>query len=136
MNEVLLRKLIEKNHFRVGSEVDATYRGASIDGQYVRVNEQTFTITGIFETRKTKRILLDAHCNVVGATIRISVDHINRLDGMSPERFAANFLIDPDGNELKPSGKRRGRRPKGWAEEAFDVSEATDDDDDDDFFEC
>lgn len=116
MQEVLLRKLIEKDYFKRGTEIDATYRGVGLDGSPVHVFEQTFTITGIFETRKTKRILIDCHSVVDGRTIRVGVGNIVNIDGMTPERFAENYMIDPEGGEIKPTGRRRGRRPKGWVD--------------------
>ncbi len=117
MKEVLLRKLIEKAHVTIGTEIDATYNGLDLSGQMSHVFEHTFTITGIFETRKTNRILVDALSTVDGSTIRIGVDCIKAIDGMTPERFGENYMIDEDGGTIKPSGKRRGRRPKGWVEE-------------------
>jgi hypothetical protein len=116
MQEVLLRKLIEKNYFKNGTEIDATYRGVDLSGAPVHTFEQTFTITGIFETRKTKRILIDCFSTVDGRTIRVPVDAIVNIDGMTPERFAENYMIDENGGDIKPSGKRRGRRPKGWVD--------------------
>jgi hypothetical protein len=116
MQEVLLRKLIEKEFFHTGTEIDATYRGNDLSGVPIHSFEQTFTVTGIFETRKTKRIKLDCFSTVDGRSIRIDVDNIVNIDGMTPERFAENYMIDTDGGEIKPSGKRRGRRPKGWVD--------------------
>ena len=128
MQEVLLRKLIEKNYFKHGTEIDATYRGVGLDGAPVHVFEQTYTITGIFETKKTKRILVDAFSTVDGRTIRVAVEHIINIDGMTPERFAENYMIDPEGGEIKPSGRRRGRRPKGWVDPDLAI-EADEDED-------
>lgn len=127
MQEVLLRKLIEKNYFKNGTEIDATYRGVGLDGAPVHVFEQTFTITGIFQTRKTNRILIDCFSTVDGRTIRVGVDAIVNIDGMTPERFAENYMIDTNGDEIKPSGKRRGRRPKGWVDPDLAI-DAEDDD--------
>jgi hypothetical protein len=129
MQEVLLRKLIEKDYFKRGTEIDATYRGVDLSGAPIHTFAQTFTITGIFETRKTKRLLMDAHSVVDGRTIRIAVDNIVNIDGMTPERFAENYMIDPLGEEIKPSGRRRGRRPKGWVDPDLAI-EADDSDDD------
>ncbi len=127
MKEILLRKLIEKQYFKTGTEIDASYRGHDLSGAPVHSFEQTFTVTGIFETRKTKRILVDAFSTHDGSTIRIGVDNIVKIDGMTPERFAENFMIDTEGGDIKPSGRRRGRRPKGWVEPDLDFG---DDDDD------
>ena len=117
MQEVLLRKLIEENHFTPGTEVHATYKGFDLCGSPVHMFEQIFTVSRIFETRKTKRILMDVISTVDGRTIRISCEHINRIDGMAPERFGESFMIDESGGTIKPTGARRGRRPKGWTED-------------------
>lgn len=129
MQEVLLRKLIEKDYFKIGSEIDATYRGVDLSGTPIHTFAQTFTVTGIFETRKTKRILVDCISTIEGRTIRIGVDAIVAIDGMTPERFAENYMLDNTGGDIKPSGKRRGRRPKGWVDP--EIADNLDDDDDD-----
>lgn len=116
MQEVLLRKLIEQNLFKIGTEVDATYTGVGLSGQPVHAAEQTFTVVGLYETKKTNRIKLDIRSTFDGELVRIGVENIINIDGMVPERFAENYMFDPQGNEIKPSGKRRGRRPKGWVE--------------------
>lgn len=117
MQEVLLRKLIEKGYFTKGTEVDATYRGNDLSGQPVHVFERTFTVSSLMETRKTKRLLFDLVSIEDGRKIRIDISNIVRIDGMTPERFGQNYMIDEDGTDIKPIGKRRGRRPKGWTEE-------------------
>lgn len=117
MQEVLLRKLIEKNYFKKGSEIDATYKGLDLSGQMVHSFQQTYTVAAIYETTKTNRIRIDAVSNVDGQRIRIGPENILNIDGMTPERFAENYMVDIEGNAIAPSGKRRGRRPKGWIEE-------------------
>lgn len=139
MQEILLRTLIAKNYFKIGTEIDATYRGRGIDGTPINVFEQTFTITGIYESRKDQSILMEAISIVDGERrIRVGVTSVINIDGMTPERFAENYMIDPDGGEIKPSGRRRGRRPKGWVDPDLATDDVVDDDDDfddDDFDE-
>lgn len=117
MQEVLLRKLIEKDLFKAGTEVDATYTGLGLSGQPVHAAQQTFTVVSLYETKKTNRIKMDVRSTFDGELIRIGVENIINIDGMVPERFAENYMIDSVGNDIKPSGKRRGRRPKGWVDD-------------------
>jgi hypothetical protein len=124
MQDILLRALIDKGHFEIGSEVNASYRGVDLSGQPVHLFEQTFTVTGIFETRKTKSLKIDCLSIVDGFTVRIGVDNITAIDGMTPERFGENYMIDAEGRTIKPTGARRGRRPKGWVEPTEDAAEA------------
>jgi hypothetical protein len=121
MQEVLLRKLISANYFKVSTEVDATVTARSLDGQQLhRVNE-TFTVTALFESKKTGNIILQLSSLRDGAECRVGIDAILGIDGMTPERFAENYMIAPDGTDIKVTGKRRGRRPKGWNEETQQV---------------
>ncbi len=116
MKEVLLRKLIEKKYFTPGTELDAKYKGKGLHGVVSQLFEQTFTVLRLVETVKG-RLIIKAASNVDGQQIDLNVESIINIDGMTPERFAENFMIDEDGNDIKPAGKRRGRRPKGWVEE-------------------
>lgn len=116
MEEVLLRKLISANYFKVATEIDANVKGSSLDGQqFHRFNEQ-FTVTGLFESKKTGRVILTLASLRDGSKHRIGCEDITGIDGMTPERFAENYMIAPDGTEIKVTGKRRGRRPKNWNE--------------------
>jgi hypothetical protein len=50
-----------------------------------------------------------------GSSVKVRADAITMIDGMTPERFAENYMIAPDGSATsRSSGKRRGRRPKNW----------------------
>jgi hypothetical protein len=51
MEEILLRKLIEKNYFKVTTEVDARAHGKGLDGLATHRFEQTYTVTGLFESQ-------------------------------------------------------------------------------------
>jgi hypothetical protein len=114
MQEHLLRKLIEKNHFKVSTEIDAQYKGRDLCGVPIHTFEQTYTVASLLESRKTGKLILELRSVKDGSPIRVASDAITKIDGMTPERFAENYLVDPDGNDIKVEGKRRGRRPKNW----------------------
>ena len=50
-----------------------------------------------------------------GRRYSIPCTEINNIDGMAPERLAAAYDIKSDGN-LRPPGKKRGRKPKAMQE--------------------
>lgn len=114
MEEILLRKLIEKNYFKVSTEVDARARGHGIDGLCQHQFSQTYTVTGLFESKRDGAVVMGLMSAEDGSTIKVRADAITMIDGMTPERFAENYMIAPDGSDIKVTGKRRGRRPKGW----------------------
>lgn len=114
MEEVLLRKLISANYFKVATELDANVKGRSLDGQQVHRFNEPFTVTGLFESKKTGRLVIQLASLRDGCAVRIDCADITGIDGMTPERFAENYMIAPDGTDIKVVGKRRGRRPKNW----------------------
>lgn len=114
MEEVLLRKLISATYFNVATEIDANVKGRSLDGQPVHRFNETFTVTKLLESKKTGRLVLEGSSLRDGWQVRIDAKDIIGIDGMTPERFAENYMIAPDGSEIKVTGKRRGRRPKNW----------------------
>jgi hypothetical protein len=120
MNEQLLRKLIEKNYFKSGTEVDATFKGIGLSGLRLHYVESTFTVVSVLEGQKTNKLYIDLCSTFDGEVVRIESSDILRIDGMTPERFGENYMIAGDGSEVKPQGRRRGRRPKGWKPEEDD----------------
>ena len=117
MREALLRKLIEKNYFQIGTEVEAaTTTGVGLCAKPIKTSH-TYVVTSILEKRVSKTLVLEGVSNQDGSKIRFEVGNIRNIDGMTPERFAQNYMLDDDGNEIRPSGKRRGRRPKNWTED-------------------
>lgn len=130
MNEQLLRKLIEKAYFRIGTEVDATFKGRGLSGLSLHYTESTFTVANILESRKTSKVYIDLASTFDGEIVRVEPTAILRIDGMTPQRFGENYMIGEDGSEIKPLGRRRGRRPKGWKPEddEFYLNAETDDD--------
>lgn len=126
MKQVLLKKLIEKDYFAPGSEIDASYKGIDISGSIMHAFQQTFTVVSLSESRKSGNLIIKAASNEDGYMVILGVDSIINIDGMTPERFAENFMLDEDGKDIKPSGKRRGRRPKGWVEETEDILDGED----------
>lgn len=126
MQEQLLRKLIAKEHFKIGTEVKATFKGIGLAGYRLHYTESTFTVVTILETSKTKRLFLDVASTFDGEIVRITPADILSIDGMTPERFGENYMISEDGGELQPAGRRRGRRPKGWTPDDDDFYLAED----------
>jgi hypothetical protein len=114
MQEVLLRKLIEKTYFGIGTEIDATHRALDLSGAALHAFEGTFTVLQVLERRQSKTLVLEVASTRDGSKIRIEPAQIVGIDGMTPERFAENYMIYPDGTDIKVVGKRRGRRPKNW----------------------
>jgi hypothetical protein len=120
MNELLLRKLIEKNYFKAGTEVDATFKGCGLSGLRLHYVESTFTVVRLLESSKTNKLYIELCSTFDGEVVRVEPADVLRIDGMTPERFGENYMIGEDGSELKPQGRRRGRRPKGWKPEEDD----------------
>ena len=114
MEEQLLRKLIEKKHFGTGTEVDAVHKGLDLSGVPIHQFEGTYTVADLLESSKTGRLILELASVRDGQRVRVHPEAIRGIDGMTPVRFAENYMIAPDGSDIKLSGKRRGRRPKGW----------------------
>lgn len=117
MQEVLLRKLIEKSFFKASTEVDALHRGNSFVGAANHKYQGTFTVNSLTTSAKTGGLLLEVISVTDGAKHRITPEQIVSIEGMTPERFAENYMIAPDGTDIKVVGKRRGRRPKNWTPE-------------------
>jgi hypothetical protein len=114
MQEHLLRTLIGKNFVKVATEVDAQYKGRDLCGVPIHTFEQTYSVGGLFESQKSGRLVLELRSTKDGSAIRVFSEAITKIDGMTPERFAENYLVAPDGSDIKVEGKRRGRRPKNW----------------------
>ena len=122
MQEHLLRKLISKNYFKVGTEVTASHKGMDLCGVSMHLVKTTFTVTRIVETVKGN-LRLELISVVDGHRIRILPDAISMIDGMTPERFAENYLIATDGSDIKVEGKRRGRRPNNWVNPELTIAD-------------
>lgn len=122
MNEQLLISLVNKQYFQAGTMVGTTYRGRDISGLMINDFDHEFQVTKIGVSRKTGLLRIRAKSFDTGQVILVGSRDISTLDGMSPERFAQNYLISPNGDELSPTAKRRGRKPRDW------------DEDDDDFY--
>lgn len=116
MQEILLRKLIEKELFTTDTEVVATSKGVDLSGQLAHKFEHVFRVTKL-ATSTSGQLILEAVSTSTGIRRRLRPEHIIALDGMTPERFAENYMIAPDGSEIKVEGRRRGRRPKNWTPE-------------------
>lgn len=114
MEEKLLRELIAKNYFTQGTEVDAKYEAVDMSGKARRQFEGTYTVTRLMENRKTGKLIINLSSIRDGTMVKVPAESIFGIDGMTPTRFAENYMIAPDGGEIKLVGKRRGRRPKNW----------------------
>ncbi len=113
MQEILLRSLIAKDYFKVLTEVKVRHKVLTVGHvSHVKV-EDIFTITNIRE-RPNGTLVMEGLSTTAGDRIKFSCDDIVAIDGMTPERFAENYMIATDGTEIKVKGARRGRRPKNW----------------------
>ena len=116
MKEALLRKLVEKGYFAVGSEIDVGYTAVDFTGAK-RAFQNTFTVSMIGERRSDRSLVFKIFSINDGSHRSCGLEDIRLIEGMTPERFAENYMIDPDGEEIGSTGARRGRRPK-WLIEA------------------
>ena len=118
MKEVLLRKLVEKGYFSVGSEIDVGYTAMDFSGSK-RNFQNTFTVLSIGERKSDQSLVFKIVSTNDGSHRTCNLPDIILIEGMIPERFAENYMIDPDGGEISATGARRGRRPKWMIEEAL-----------------
>jgi hypothetical protein len=114
-----LRKLIEKSYFVTATEVDAKTKGIDLCGAPLHYFEGNFMVTGLFESKKTGKLIIELASTTDGEKTRVFADAITKIDGMTPERFAENYMVAPDGSDIKLTGLRRGRRPKNWKPECI-----------------
>ncbi len=119
MDNKLLQILIEKGHIIIGTEIDANHDSHGLGGSRTRVIGN-FTITSIGINRKDE-IVLKCMNSYSGEYFNIKALDIINIDGMTPERLAENFMISVDGSNIKLAGKRRGRRPKNYIEEEYEM---------------
>lgn len=113
MKEVLLSRLIDSGHVVTGTEITTTVSiNRGLSGRR-RVETLPFGIYG-FQKDPSGNIVLELvfHDERSSLGLKIGVDKIELIDGMTPERFAENYLIDPDGNDIIITAKKRGRRSR------------------------
>lgn len=110
MKEILLSTLIDKDLFKVSTEVDINYSTITLGNVQQCNSHGTFTVSKIsFSTRG--RAMMEGISIADGSYVSFDVSKITAIDGMTPERFAENYLLTEDGLEIKITGKKRGRRP-------------------------
>src|SRR5574344_1059468 len=111
MSENLLNLLIEKNFLTPDMEVTVRYKSKDVS------NINCFYTEGIFFVRKisstmvndVKRYILDISSIVDGMNKRIYPSSIIGIEGMTVDRFAKTYKINPDGTTVF-EGKKRGRK--------------------------
>jgi glucose-6-phosphate dehydrogenase assembly protein OpcA len=116
MKESLLNRLIEKNYFTTGTVIRSRLRGMDLSGVELHSFEKDFVTVKLGKSRKTDELVVMVKSEL-GEQKSFKSGDITEIDGMTPERFAQNYLLDPEGNDLKPFGKRRGRKPRDWDED-------------------
>lgn len=114
MEEILLRSLISRQHVTASTEVDVEYSTLMVGNVQKFDTVGTFTVTAIGEKRSDGTLLMEGRSTRDGRKIKFTADRIRNIDGMTPLRFAENYMVAPDGTDIPVTGARRGRRPKNW----------------------
>lgn len=117
MNEQLLSRLIERGYFTNGVMVRTSIRKMDISGVEINSFDHDFIVTHMGRSKKTGEIILTLRSKDTSDRLRIKSSDIQSIDGMDPERFGNNYLLDNQGNDLKPVGRRRGRKPQDYDQE-------------------
>lgn len=126
MNPSLLKALVERKIIGVRTEIDARYRGRDIAGQPLVATSGTFLILDV-KLNAANEPVFECADTIDGKRRILPGAAITGIDGMSPERLAANYNLDEDGNPVKV-GKRRGRKPRVLIE-TVELDEEDEDDD-------
>lgn len=109
MHPDLLRLFVERGVIQNRTEIDAQYRGRDMGGDGLVKSVGTFLILGIESSEQG--YVFNCASTHDGRRRLIPGSAICRIDGMDPDRLAANFNLTPEGTSVKV-GKRRGRKPK------------------------
>ncbi len=112
MNEHLLLSLWERGLFNNTSEVEINDVAPTVGHLQKCDIIETFTIRKLMRKPKSGQLVLEGISTTDGRIHRFDPDEILNIDGMIPERFAENYMVDPDGNDIPIQGARRGRKPK------------------------
>lgn len=102
----LAKSLVSKNIIKENTELEVLVKknglGSLITTKtFVTVDNIENSITPIFHCSDTED----------GKNFTISSEQILNIDGMTPNRLASIYNINPDGS-FKAPGKKRGRKPK------------------------
>lgn len=114
MDEILLRSLITRDHFKLSTEVDVAHSTLMVGNVQKFDTVGTFSVTRIGQKRSDGTIIMEGRSTRDGRPIKFTADRIQNIDGMTPLRFAENYMVAPDGTDIPVTGARRGRRPKNW----------------------
>lgn len=91
-------------------EIEATYQVACLGGLSTISALGCFMVQKVIKQQDGEIILQSANVRD-GANINIKMSQVEKIDGMTPERFAAVYNVDINGGAVK-TGKRRGRKSK------------------------
>jgi len=104
----VLSTLIEIGAIAKDSIVTARQGTANRFG-VINYRSSEYVIKDIINTANGR--LLSLLENDSSAELRVTVEDVLAIDGMSIERYAEIYNINPDGS-LRSTGRKRGRKPK------------------------
>lgn len=111
MNAMMIKKLIERDIIRQGTEIEVFHYGHGLSCQSDVLTKGTFSIQSASVISDGANIIFTGRSQETGKICRFESEQIMTLDGMTADRLAAIYSMTEDGEEIK-QGKRRGRRPK------------------------
>lgn len=107
----LLKTLIDKNLVSSKVEIDADVMVQIFCSKDFKQENRHYAITKIIINDDFSDINFEARSTHDGSKAIINWTKITAFDGMTPERYAAVFNIDPSGKVI-PEGSRRGPKKK------------------------
>jgi hypothetical protein len=117
MHQNLLNILVERSIVRHGTQVEAKYVAAGLDGCFTVDTADLFSVTGA-KKRQNGDVILVTSRLADNAVLNVSAEMIISVDGMPPKELADAFDLKEDGSKkvvkLDEFGNpvRRGRKPK------------------------
>lgn len=111
MNIQLLKSLIDKNLLSSKVELDADIMVQIFCSKDFKQENRHFAIVSIAPNEDFTDFDFNVISTLDGKKSIINWTKITAIDGMTPERYAAVFNIDPDGTYV-PEGVRRGPKKK------------------------
>jgi hypothetical protein len=107
MKQSLAKVLIDRGIINNTTRIIA-YCPITAMGNMPAYSSIPLTVNRIIEENQTIKFHTESK---TGRRYSVPCEEITLVDGMDPERLAAAYDIKPDGN-LRPSGAKRGRKPK------------------------
>ena len=107
MNPILMT-LIDMGALAKDSIVTAT-QGTTNKFGIVQYRSDEYVIKDIVNTAQGRSLNLRENDGV--RELRVQIEDVIAIDGMSIERYAEIYNINPDGS-LRSTGRKRGRKPK------------------------